>query len=305
MATYKVPQNVEAEDKILGPFSLKQVIFIMLFFGAGWMAFLLSRIALPLGIIMVPFLIVFGVLGFVQRKDQPVEVYLAALVRYYLKPHTRKWDQEGYEQRVIITAPKVVEVKRVRDITEAQAESQLSQLAKLMDSRGWAAKGLVTTPSDRLVRLRSPRSEMEAEISTDIMDEQDKVSQKFDSLIQEQANEQRLAAIERMHQMQSAAQQQLAGGMPAPMQQQAVPADDATAALPIAHYNPYPTDMHQTVISPTGQASLQSTTKPQEPMDKPVSPDIIRLANNNDLTVSAIAREAHSLPSEEVVISLR
>lgn len=303
MATYKVPQNVEAEDKILGPFSLKQVIFIMLFFGAGWMAFILSRIALPLGIIMVPFLIVFGVLGFVQRKDQPVEVYLAALVRYYLKPHTRKWDQEGYEQRVIITAPKVVEVKRVRDITEAQAESQLSQLAKLMDSRGWAAKGLVTTPSDRLVRLRSPRSEMEAEISTDIMDEQDKVSQKFDTLIQEQANEQRLAAIERMHQMQAAAQQQLAGNQP--MMTQPSAASNMTTFTG-AHYNPYPTDMHQTVIAPAGQnTTAQSQTKAQEPMDKPVSPDIIRLANNNDLTVSAIAREAHSLPSEEVVISLR
>jgi hypothetical protein len=304
MATYKVAQDVEAEDKILGPFSLKQVIFIMLFFGAGWMGFLFSRITPPLAVVMLPFLIVFGVLGFVQRKDQPVEVYLAALMRFYLKPHKRKWDQEGYDQRVIITAPKVQETKRVRDITLDQAESQLSELAKLMDSRGWAAKGLVTTPSDRLVKLRSPRSEMEAEINTDIMDEQDKVSQKFDELIHEQASEQRLAAIERMHKMQAAAAQQLNNAAAT----SAAPATSTNTAMPSAHFDPYPTDMHQTVISPYGASApkpAQNQTPPAQPIAKPVPPAIIRLANNNDLTVSALAREAHSLPSEEVVISLR
>ena len=95
MATYKVPQNVEAEDKILGPFSLKQVIFVMLFFASAWMGFVLSRIALPVGLVMLPFLIVFGVLGFVQRKDQPVEIYLAALVRFYIKPHKPEYTKDN------------------------------------------------------------------------------------------------------------------------------------------------------------------------------------------------------------------
>lgn len=211
MATYKVPQDVEAEDKLLGPFSLKQMIFIILFFATAWLAFILSRLALPLGALMVPFLIVFGVFGFVQRKDQPVEVYLAALVRFYLKPHRRIWNQEGFDQRVIITAPKIVEIQRYRNITQNEVKNRLGNLANMMDSRGWAAKGLVTTPSDRLVKIHSPKSEMENAISTDIMDEQTKVSKKFDELIERQTNESRLEAIERMHQMQNAASQQLAG----------------------------------------------------------------------------------------------
>ncbi len=32
MATYKIPQNVEAEDKLIGPFSFKQFIFLILGF---------------------------------------------------------------------------------------------------------------------------------------------------------------------------------------------------------------------------------------------------------------------------------
>lgn len=293
MATYKVPQDVEAEDKLLGPFSLKQVIFILLFFATAWLAFVLSRLALPLGALMVPFLIVFGVFGFVQRKDQPVEVYLAALVRFYLKPHRRIWSQEGFDQRVIITAPKVIEIQRFRDITQNEVKNRLGNLANMMDSRGWAAKGLVTTPSDRLVKIHSPKSEMENAISTDIMDEQTKVSKKFDELIERQTNESRLEAIERMHQMQNAASQQLAG---------------TTSAMPTnMHFNPYPNNMHQKVINPLGDTNddQTTTTAPAEPtVPKQVSPDIIRLANNNDLTVSAIAREAHALPSEEVVVSL-
>lgn len=295
MATYKVPQDVEAEDKLLGPFSLKQVIFIMLFFGTAWLAFVLSRIALPLGAIMAPFLIVFGIFGFVQRKDQPVEVYLAALVRFYMKPHKRIWNQEGFDERVVITAPKVVEIQRYRNITQSEVKNRLGNLANMMDSRGWAAKGLVTTPSDRLVKITSPKSELENAISTDIMDEQTKVSQKFAELIEQQANDARLEAIERMHRMQQAASSQLAGNT------------GSSAAPTNMRFNPYPSSMHQKVINPLGEGNDdQNTTTPpaDQAVPKQVSPDIIRLANNNDLTVSAIAREAHALPSEEVVVSL-
>lgn len=296
MATYKVPQDVEAEDKLIGPFSLKQVIFIILFVGAAWFAFVLSRIALPLGALMLPFLLVFGVFGFVQRKDQPVEVYMAALVRFYLKPHKRIWNQEGFEERVVITAPKIIEVQRFRNISQTEVNSRLGNLANLMDSRGWAAKGLVTTPSDRLVKITSPRSELEASISTDIMDEQAKVSQKFAELIEQKSNDARLEAIERMHQMQQAASAQLAQAPAA-----------ATSAPSSMHFNPYPSNIHQKVINPLGDNNDDQTTTAQpadQTIPNQVSPDIIRLANNNDLTVSAIAREAHALPSEEVVVSL-
>ncbi|HSX27994.1 MAG TPA: PrgI family protein [Candidatus Saccharimonadales bacterium] len=294
MATYKVPQDVEAEDKLLGPFSLKQLIFVLLFFGAAYMAFVLSRIAIPLATIMLPFLVIFGVLGFVHRKDQPVEVYLAALIRFYIKPHRRIWDQDGFDQRIVITAPKKLEIKRVRDITQPEVKSRLSNLANLMDSRGWAAKGLVTTPSDRLVKVASPRSELENAINTDIMDEQAKVSQKFEVLIEQQASDARLEAIERMHRMQATASEQL---------RHAPGVGVGTSGM---HFNPYPSDMRQKVISPLGDNDDQTTTSAPADTAVPnqVSPDIIRLANNNDLTVSAIAREAHTLPSEEVVISL-
>lgn len=314
MALYKVPQDVEAEDKIVGPFSLKQFIFILLFFASGWFAFILSRIALPFGFIMLPFLIIFGVLGFVMRKDQPVEVYLAALVRFYLKPHKRIWDQEGYEQRVIITAPKIIERRRTKDISQEEVHSRLSRLANVVDSRGWSAKGLNTKPSDRIANptIAGPNPDADA---PDIMDEGTVTAQKFDNLIQQRTQANRQQVVSQI--------QQAAAASPTPPSQ--MPAANNKAfnddvnnlldSMASTHYNPYPTDIHQTVIKPGGdraadqaavvKAATDAAKAVAQPMKPQVSPAIMQLANNNDLTVSAIARHAHSLPTDEVVITLR
>lgn len=306
MAIYKVPQDVEAEDKLIGPFTMRQFIFILLFFGACWMGFLLARVSLPLVVIMLPFIVLFGILGFVQRKDQPVEVYMAAVVRFYLKSHRRIWNQEGYDQHIMITAPKKVEIKRYRDITQTEVQSQLNQLAGILDSRGWVAKGIVMPPSDRLVTIRPVDTADDGQL-VDVMDEANNVSQKFNQLLQKQTADTKHEAIERMHNPAAiAATVSTAASAPAP---KSVPAP-APVANQSTQYNPYP-QMHQTTISPkpattaTTQPAPAATTPVQnQTMPAAVAPDIIRLANNNDLTVSAIAREAHTLPTEEVVISL-
>jgi PrgI family protein len=329
MAVYKVPQDVEAEDKLVGPFSLKQFIFILLFLTAGWIAFILSRIFLPLGVIMLPFLIVFGTLGFVHRKDQPVEVYLAALIRFYLKPHRRRWDQDGYDQRVIITAPKIVEVQRARIITQDEVQNRLTQLARIVDTRGWAAKGLTTAPAAP-IQAQTPTTtgQLSAVDENDIMDDQGAMTQKFDSLLEQQTQTSRENAIKRMQTMSMTPSasvtpvpqvQQTADTQATIQSSQPVGAPQEAAALQAlanelatpAHFNPYPQAMHQRVIQPSGgqQIAPPQQTPPvnpvQEPMKPKVSPAIIQLANNNDLTVSAIARQAHALPTDEVVISLR
>ncbi|MCA9346879.1 PrgI family protein, partial [Candidatus Saccharibacteria bacterium] len=75
MATYKVIQDVEAEDKILGPLSLKQLIFAAIAAGSIFIAF---RIVVATGVIytaipFLPFILVFGVLAAPLGRDQPTE----------------------------------------------------------------------------------------------------------------------------------------------------------------------------------------------------------------------------------------
>lgn len=149
MATYKVPQDVEAEDKLIGPLSLKQFIFAILFFASGYVTYLFTQIPpQPLfGIVGLPFLIIFGVLAFYQRKDQPVEVYLLAWLNYHLKPKKRVWDQEGYEEHVIITVPKVEEIDYTKGLNQKTIEEKTKQFSQLVDTRGWSARGVTETDS--------------------------------------------------------------------------------------------------------------------------------------------------------------
>ncbi|MEO5690735.1 MAG: PrgI family protein, partial [Candidatus Saccharimonadales bacterium] len=95
MASYKVPQDVEADDKLIGPFSFRQFIYIIVACLAGGAAWFLSQIFIGLIIIPLPVILLFGALALPLRKDQPMEIYLVAMVRFFLKPRIRLWQPEG------------------------------------------------------------------------------------------------------------------------------------------------------------------------------------------------------------------
>lgn len=353
MAVYKVPQDVEADDKLIGPFSFRQFIYLIIVAIAGLLAWVLSRIFIGLIIVPLPIILLFGALALPLRKDQPMETYLSAVVRFFLKPKKRLWSPDGTRTLVQIVAPKVVEEQRYKDITQDDAQSRFNYLAQVMDTRGWSTKGVMSA-NDAL----NDSVVAEATTAEDVLDASTPVSQDFNALLEQQEQRRRQDAMLRIEQAKNAlaAAQQSARANPmvdqaatqpptTPAQPPQTPPVATTqqqqpAAAPIATpatattssstatsapepttnvaYNPYPT-MHQHVISPTGHPAqpVQSPTSqpPQNPPNTTVpttiSPDILNLANNNDLSISAIAHEAHRLqkqseqPDQEVVITLR
>lgn len=144
MAQYKVPQDVEAEDKLLGPFTFRQFIYLLIAFALAGVAFLLFKIFPVLVIIPVPFIIFLMILALPLKKDQPMETYLAAVISYYTKPHKRLWEPGEPESTIVITAPKKVEENRTKNLNEEEASRRLSFLADIVDTEGYAIKGNVT-----------------------------------------------------------------------------------------------------------------------------------------------------------------
>jgi hypothetical protein len=122
MAVYKVAQDVEADDKLIGPFSARQFIYLVVAVVFGGAAWGLSQIFIGLAIIPLPLVFLFVVLALPLRKDQPMEVYLGALISYFLKQRKRIWIPDGVESLVEITVPKTVEVQRTKSISENEAE---------------------------------------------------------------------------------------------------------------------------------------------------------------------------------------
>lgn len=307
MAVYKVPQDVEADDKLIGPFSFRQFIYLIIVAISIALAWGLAQLFIPLAIIPLPIIIFFGALALPLKKDQPMEIYLAAIVSYYLKPRRRLWETDGVQSLVEITAPKVAEVQRTKNLSQGEAEQRLSYLANIVDTGGWAVRGVATAPEPNTAMNNDLY--FEAQQATDVLDDTTGIGRTFDTKLAEADSLRRQDMMNRMHKPIPQAPPAVPITDPAV---QPTPADDTTNDPQIT-YNPYPNAIHQSVIQPLDdQPAAPVTPTPTSTSEKPVSPDIISLASNPDLSIETIAHEAEriqkkeaELGDEEVVISLR
>jgi PrgI family protein len=143
MGTYKVIQDIEAEDKLFGWMTMKQFIFFAIACVSVFITFWGFTKGFPfLSIVFVPIAIVAGLLAAPFSKVQPTEVWLAAQIRFYFKPRKRVWNQTGIAEMVTITVPKKEAGPYSRNLTGEQVQGRLQALAKTMDSRGWAVKNV-------------------------------------------------------------------------------------------------------------------------------------------------------------------
>jgi len=346
MAVYKVPQDVEAEDKLVGPFTFRQFIFLIVAVISAFLTFQLFKVNPLLTLLTLPPLIVFGTLGVYRRPDQPAELYLLALLRFFLKPHKRIWDQEGIIETVHITAPKRQVHHYTDGLSQVEVKSRLDNLARLMDSRGWSTKNVaLTTPlgggsfvqSDRLIMPTQQAEPSDVHAADDIMDVYNNpLARDVQARMQTTQQQARDEAVEHMREAQAnpappvPAQTVSPATSPAPTQ---APAPEPTVTAPTqapasptssdadagnVEFNPYPTNIHQRVVSPisSGQRNKArqadpATTQPAasvndnsgqqsaSTMTQPPSDAILRLANNSDLRVSTIAKEAARIESME------
>lgn len=143
MAQYKVLQDIEAEDKFLGPLTLKQFIFAAIAAVSCYLIFIfITKDLWVLVIPLIPVVLVLGFLAFPWGRDQPTETWLLAKIRYYFKPRKRIWNQTGIQELVKITAPPKVQLYFSDNLSQTEVRSRLKALAETIDSRGWAVKNV-------------------------------------------------------------------------------------------------------------------------------------------------------------------
>src|SRR5579883_2744553 len=147
MAGYKVIQDIEAEDKLVGPLSLRQFIYAAIAVLLGY----LSIVALTHGlslllIILVPPMLFTGFFAIPWRGEQPTEVWALAKLQLHLKARRRLGDQSGVKNLVAVTAPKRLEKRYTNGLTQPEVENRLNALASTLDTRGWATKNVFLPP---------------------------------------------------------------------------------------------------------------------------------------------------------------
>ena len=281
MARYKVPQDVEAEDHLLGPLTPRQMFYALIVAVSVWLIILLAKKTITLILIPIPLFtaLFFGLLIFlgIKNRSQPAELYLAAIVRFFFKPHKRVWDQEGAQQTVRITAPKREVHEYTDHLSRTEVRSRLSQLARLLDSRGWAAKSVsyqtapIVLPApkqndddERLVSLSQLPQIMEPQEVHAYDDRWDAsaspVAQYFDEKITETQKRFKQEAIKRMRN---------------------------------PNYNPYPS-IKQHVIQPLDSSASSSEPKQTYPQQEP------RPAEPQTAPPPAPSKKQASLPPEKI-----
>ncbi|PID32346.1 hypothetical protein CR970_01085 [Candidatus Saccharibacteria bacterium] len=363
MATYKVIQDVEADDTLLGPLTPRQVIYAAIVVLSGFLVFKL--VTTPAGwvtIFFIPHMVLFAILAAPFGHDQSSEVWLLAKVRFMIKPRKRIWDQMGAKNLVSVMVPRKVPRQLTKGYSQSEVKSRLEALAATIDSRGWAVKNvqaaMVANPtygytapnSDRLIDLRNipqQNTNMDAQNVPDMMDTATSyTAQNLTSMIDKSTKQHRQQAIANMNNPQAntsqqwfldnkqsgrpdnpmasaEVQQMMAGALP-----QLSP-DEQSAFLETVRSNQEQDKKHgsnkrlKTILPLSEQQAMaeaaakakqdaeaadQADQAAAEAMTPPTDPDILRFADNDDLDVATIARQANKnrpqQHDDEVVISL-
>ena len=296
MAQYKVPQDVEADDKLIGPFSFRQFVYLLAAGGLLALGVALFQLFPLLAIIPLPFILLFLALALPLKKDQPMETYLAAVVSYYLKPKNRLWVPGQSESTIKITAPKKVEESRTRDITGEEATHRLSFLVDIVDTGGYAIKGASVSPvRDDLVA--------EANTVTDMFE-----NGRFNNIENAIVRSENERHEEVMKEMREAIDRNENFGL---VEEKEIRKDNEVAvkpdSRPAADSSVVVKPGAPVVEKPVEKSNIVKSNQNDNAKEKTVNRSIMELANNTDFSVATIAKEANRINRKEegeVFISL-
>ncbi len=242
MATYKVIQDIEAEDKLLGPLTFRQFVYAGSCVLLLYLTFLVVTKGAPfMAVVFLPLAGGCGFFAWPWSRDQPTEIWALARIRFLVKPRRRIWNQSGVKELVTITAPKKVQTVYSNGLSQAEVQNRLKALADTIDSRGWAIKNVnvnmfsqqvalqAVPDSDRLISMANlPQAvpDFEVQASDDMMEENNPVARQFDSMIEASTKAHRQEILDHL---------QATDVPPPPTQQGSAPAGQNGAA-PAADY---------------------------------------------------------------------
>lgn len=297
MATYKLIQDIEADDKLIWQLSFRQFVYALIACAFLYFSYLfLSHGATIMIIFTLPVALFNGFLAYPFGKDQPTEVWALAKLRFLIKPRKRIWAQSGVKQLVTVTVPKRVEVNLTNGLSQEQVKSRLQALADTIDSRGWTVKnvsGVYQSPlsedTDRLISAGTLETSDPDDViqAKDILDiNESPIAKKMDELLTNNSNQHRQELIESLDHLREKESLKEQNWKPKTISTAQPPAFKASIIKPrnkiLTSQFPSPSD------------------KPQTDTQTKTDPDIINLARRNDLNINVIGREINKARGVDV-----
>ena len=130
MRQFQVPQFITVEDKVIGPFTIKQFLYL----GSGGLLILGAR-AIFQPFLFFPLAVFIGALAgglaFLKINQQPLPVILKNAFFYLVKPRLYVWQKEAVKKEAVKEVVKKQE-PLIKNIP-TMSESKLSDLAWSLD----------------------------------------------------------------------------------------------------------------------------------------------------------------------------
>lgn len=141
---YKVPQNIDLEDKVIGPLTLKQFIYLL----AGGMAdYIFYKSIDHWSAWLFIFIATCTVLAFafVKIQEQDFSYFLSSFINFLLSPKTYVWHKQVLVEEIpkIIKPPAKYEEDKLTKDPE-KVRSRLQVLAEIVDTQGWGQQEIGT-----------------------------------------------------------------------------------------------------------------------------------------------------------------
>lgn len=133
---FKVPQNIEMEDKIIGPLTMKQFVYLLV---GGMITYATIKTYNTTLIVFVgvPVALISLCLTFIKIQDQPFSKFLYSLALYLVKPRQRMWQKNWppvEHTKSVVQKNKIVH--KNNEAPKPVESSQLEKLSYILDTKG-------------------------------------------------------------------------------------------------------------------------------------------------------------------------
>lgn len=129
---FRVPQFIDIEDKIFGPLTFKQFIYILGAGGAAFVIWTIIQIHIIAIIIILPVSGLFLALAFVKINERPFIDFVESLVRFFTQTKIYIWKQPAQNIMEKDIAPLVIEATKQTAI-EKTRQGRLREIAFGLD----------------------------------------------------------------------------------------------------------------------------------------------------------------------------
>ncbi|MDD3711839.1 MAG: PrgI family protein, partial [Patescibacteria group bacterium] len=110
---FRVPQNIDLEDKVIGPMTLKQFVYVLAGGMLDYVCFLIFDTTLFI-LLALPITLFFLAMAFAKVQDQPFPKFLQNFIIFLFIPKQRVWNKKAKPVKLVS--------KKLDDNTEQKFE---------------------------------------------------------------------------------------------------------------------------------------------------------------------------------------